>query len=112
MEHGRWIEEHQRLNTELRSALASHHNTQAGCGDGDLKLLVDAVMAHYDDVFRMKSLAVKSDVFHVLSGSWVTPAERCFMWLGGFRSSEILKVKKKTSRFLGQRKEPEQSNLE
>ncbi|KAG8078238.1 hypothetical protein GUJ93_ZPchr0007g3491 [Zizania palustris] len=33
-----------------------------------------------------------SDVFHVLSGMWKTPAERCFMWLGGFRSSELLKL--------------------
>ncbi|NP_001315725.1 transcription factor TGA2.2-like isoform X2 [Malus sylvestris] len=26
------------------------------------------------------------------AGMWKTPAERCFMWIGGFRSSELLKL--------------------
>nr|GEX55397.1 transcription factor TGA2.3-like isoform X1 [Tanacetum cinerariifolium] len=26
------------------------------------------------------------------AGMWKTPAERCFLWLGGFRSSELLKL--------------------
>ncbi|KAM0056448.1 putative transcription factor bZIP family [Helianthus debilis subsp. tardiflorus] len=29
---------------------------------------------------------------HAGDGMWKTPAERCFLWLGGFRSSEILKL--------------------
>ncbi|XP_020875783.1 transcription factor TGA2 isoform X2 [Arabidopsis lyrata subsp. lyrata] len=41
---------------------------------------------------RIKSNAAKNDVFHLLSGMWKTPAERCFLWLGGFRSSELLKL--------------------
>ncbi|KAJ8756171.1 hypothetical protein K2173_024718 [Erythroxylum novogranatense] len=41
---------------------------------------------------RLKSNAAKADVFHLLSGMWKTPAERCFLWLGGFRSSELLKL--------------------
>lgn len=60
--------------------------------DNELRVLVDAVMVHYDEIFRLKSIGAKADVFHMLSGMWKTPAERCFMWLGGFRSSEILKV--------------------
>ena len=60
--------------------------------DNELRLLVDAVMTHYDEIFRLKSIGTKADVFHMLSGMWKTPAERCFMWLGGFRSSELLKV--------------------
>jgi transcription factor TGA len=23
---------------------------------------------------------------------WTTPAERCFLWMGGFRPSDLLKV--------------------
>lgn len=61
-------------------------------GDNELRILVDSVMTHYDEIFRLKSIAAKTDVFHMLSGMWKTPAERCFMWLGGFRSSELLKV--------------------
>uniref|UniRef100_A0A453RAJ9 DOG1 domain-containing protein n=1 Tax=Aegilops tauschii subsp. strangulata TaxID=200361 RepID=A0A453RAJ9_AEGTS len=61
-------------------------------GDDELRILVESVLLHYDEFFRLKNLATKSDVFHVLSGMWMSPAERFFMWLGGFRSSEILKV--------------------
>lgn len=86
MEYARWLDEHQRQINDLRSALSSH------VADDDLGLLVDAVMSHYDEVFRLKSVGTKVDVFHMLSGMWTTPAERCFMWLGGFRSSELLKV--------------------
>lgn len=86
MEYTRWLDEHQRQVNELRSALNAH------VGDDELRLLVDAVMTHYDEVFRLKSIGTKSDVFHMLSGMWTTPTERCFMWLGGFRSSELLKV--------------------
>lgn len=86
MDYARWLEEHQRLISDLRSAVNSH------MGDNELHVLVDAVMSHYDEIFRLKSIGTKADVFHMLSGMWKTPAERCFMWLGGFRSSELLKV--------------------
>ncbi|KAK2635844.1 hypothetical protein Ddye_030636 [Dipteronia dyeriana] len=86
MDYARWVDEHQRLISELRSAV----NTQMG--DNELRHLVDGVMAHYDELFQLKSIGTKADVFHMLSGMWKTPAERCFMWLGGFRSSELLKI--------------------
>lgn len=60
--------------------------------DNELRIIVDGIMAHYDEIFRLKGIAAKADVFHMLSGMWKTPAERCFLWLGGFRSSELLKV--------------------
>nr|AFI93430.1 perianthia [Rosa chinensis] len=85
-EYARWLDEHQRLIHELRSAMNSH------LVDNGLKIHVDSVMTHYDEIFRLKSVAAKADVFHMLSGMWKTPAERCFMWLGGFRSSELLKI--------------------
>ncbi|XP_009799343.1 transcription factor TGA2.3-like isoform X2 [Nicotiana sylvestris] len=86
MDYARWLEDHQRLISDLRSAVNSHR------GDNELRLLVDGVMLHYDEIFKLKSVGAKSDVFHMLSGMWKTPAERCFMWLGGFRSSELLKI--------------------
>ncbi|XP_062233114.1 transcription factor TGAL3-like [Phragmites australis] len=86
LEYARWLDDHQRLINDLRMA------TNAQIGDDDLCVLVDAVIVHYDQVFRLKSLATKTDVFHVLSGMWLSPGERLFMWLGGFRSSELLKV--------------------
>ncbi|KAK3033660.1 hypothetical protein RJ639_034539 [Escallonia herrerae] len=86
MDYARWRDEQERLISDLRSAVNSH------MGDNELRLLVDGVMSHYDEIFRLKSIGAKSDVFHMLSGMWKTPAERCFMWLGGFRSSELLKI--------------------
>lgn len=86
VEYARWLEEHNRRVNELRGAVNSH------AGDAELRIIVDGVLAHYDEIFRIKGDAAKADVFHILSGMWKTPAERCFLWLGGFRSSEILKV--------------------
>eukprot|EP00268_Persea_americana_P034263 TRINITY_DN3392_c0_g1_i16.p1 TRINITY_DN3392_c0_g1~~TRINITY_DN3392_c0_g1_i16.p1 ORF type:complete len:460 (-),score=97.64 TRINITY_DN3392_c0_g1_i16:827-2206(-) len=86
IEYARWLEEHNRQINELRAAVDSHTS------DNELRIIVDGVMAHYDDVFKIKSVAAKADVFHILSGMWKTPAERCFLWLGGFRSSELLKL--------------------
>lgn len=86
MEYSRWLEEHNRQVNELRAAVNSH------AGDGELRIIVDGVLVHYDEIFKLKGVAAKADVFHVLSGMWKTPAERCFLWLGGFRSSELLKL--------------------
>ncbi|KAK4281934.1 hypothetical protein QN277_013376 [Acacia crassicarpa] len=86
VEYARWLEEHNRQINELRAAVNSH------AGDIELRTIVDNVMSHYEEIFRLKGAAAKADVFHILSGMWKTPAERCFMWIGGFRSSELLKL--------------------
>ncbi|XP_024536796.1 transcription factor TGA2.3 isoform X2 [Selaginella moellendorffii] len=86
MDYARWLEEQHRQLCELRSALQSH------VADNELRVLVDNGLAHYDEIFRMKSVAAKADVFHLVSGMWKSPAERCFMWMGGFRPSELLKI--------------------
>jgi Seed dormancy control len=38
---------------------------------------IDAIMARYDEIFRLKGVAAKTDVFHIFFGMWKTPAERC-----------------------------------
>ncbi|GAU14858.1 hypothetical protein TSUD_50700 [Trifolium subterraneum] len=86
MDYARWVDEHQRLINDIRLAINSQ------IGDNELHLLVDGVMTHYNELYKLKSIGAKADVFHILSGFWKTPAERCFMWLGGFRSSELLKI--------------------
>lgn len=86
MEYARWVEDQNRQINELRTGVNSH------ASDNELRVIVESVMAHWDDIFKLKGVAAKTDVFHMLSGMWKTPAERCFLWLGGFRSSELLKV--------------------
>ncbi|KAL2899452.1 Transcription factor TGA9 [Bienertia sinuspersici] len=86
MEYARWVEDDHRHMSELRTALQAH------LSDGDLNLIVDAYINHYDEIFRLKGVAAKSDIFHLLTGMWTTPAERCFLWMGGFRPSELIKM--------------------
>ncbi|KDP29254.1 hypothetical protein JCGZ_16643 [Jatropha curcas] len=85
VEYARRLEEHNRQINELRTAVNSH------AGDTELRTIVDNVIAHFNDIFRLKGTPGKADVFHILSDMWKTPAECCFMWIGGFRSSELLK---------------------
>ncbi|GAB2231220.1 hypothetical protein Droror1_Dr00027509 [Drosera rotundifolia] len=88
MEYGRWVEEQNRQTSELKSVL--HENVNVT--DAELRVLVDGVMSHYFELFRLKSAAAKSDIFYLMSGMWRTSAERFFLWIGGFRPSELLKV--------------------
>ncbi|URD83074.1 hypothetical protein MUK42_05157 [Musa troglodytarum] len=86
VEYSRWLDDHNRQISELRTAVNAH------ASENDLRGIVDGIMSHYEEIFRLKGVAAKADVFHILSGMWKTPAERCFLWLGGFRSSELLKL--------------------
>nr|AKK31759.1 bZIP2 [Boehmeria nivea] len=86
MEYARWLEEHHRIMCELRAAVQEH------IPENELRIFVDNCLAHYDQFFSLKSMVAKTDVFHLVSGMWKTPAERCFMWMGGFRPSDIIKI--------------------
>ncbi|XP_051150251.1 bZIP transcription factor TGA10 isoform X1 [Andrographis paniculata] len=86
MEYGRWLEEHHRLMVQLRNAVQEH------MAENELRMAVENCLAHFDQVIHLKSIIARSDVFHLFSGMWKTPAERCFMWIGGFRPSELIKV--------------------
>ncbi|KAF7130844.1 hypothetical protein RHSIM_Rhsim10G0154600 [Rhododendron simsii] len=86
MDYGHWVVTQDKQTCDLRAALNSH------IGDMEIQVLVDASMQHYFDLFRMKATAAKADVFYIISGMWNTSAERFFLWIGGFRPSELLKV--------------------
>ncbi|KAF8694844.1 hypothetical protein HU200_037941 [Digitaria exilis] len=86
VEYGRWQEEHYRLMYELRAALQQH------LPEGELQMYVESCLAHHDEMVGIKEGAIKGDVFHLISGVWRSPAERCFLWLGGFRPSEVIKM--------------------
>ncbi|CAL5095562.1 unnamed protein product [Urochloa decumbens] len=86
MDYARWQEDHNKQTNELRALLNAH------ASDNDLRRTIDSIMAHYGEAFRLKRVAAKADAFHVLSAMWKTPVERCFLWLGEFRPSELLKL--------------------
>ncbi|KAL0537898.1 hypothetical protein IC582_026889 [Cucumis melo] len=86
MEYVRWLEEEHRHTVELRGGLEAH------VSDTELKVRVDACIYHYDQIFRLKGEAAKFDIFHLITGMWMSPAERCFLWIGGFRPSDLIKM--------------------
>uniref|UniRef100_A0ACD6ALE3 Uncharacterized protein n=1 Tax=Avena sativa TaxID=4498 RepID=A0ACD6ALE3_AVESA len=85
-EYNRWLDDDSRRMVELRGGL------HAQLPDGDLRAIIDDALTHYDDLFRLKGAAARTDVFHLITGMWATPAERCFLWMGGFRPSDLLKT--------------------
>ncbi|XP_062231501.1 transcription factor TGAL5-like isoform X2 [Phragmites australis] len=86
MEYARWLHDDSKHLTELQGAL----HTQLI--DSNLGALVEECMQHYDTLFHLRAVLARSDVFHLMTGMWATSAERCFLWMGGFRPSEILKM--------------------
>ncbi|GJW11136.1 transcription factor TGA4-like protein [Tanacetum coccineum] len=66
-----------------------------GVSEDELHVFVDGVVSHYDELFHMKADAAKGDAFNLLYGSWKSPVERLFQWLGGFRPSEILYLQRR-----------------
>ncbi|KAL6651474.1 hypothetical protein ACP70R_010399 [Stipagrostis hirtigluma subsp. patula] len=87
IEYGHWVDEQNRHTAELRNALQQGQTTEL-----ELRTLVETGLNNYEHLFRIKSIAASSDVFYVMSGMWKSPAERFFLWIGGFRPSEVLKI--------------------
>ncbi|KAF0897705.1 hypothetical protein E2562_000421 [Oryza meyeriana var. granulata] len=86
LEYAHWVEEQSKQTGDLRAALQAH------ASDEQLRILVVAGLAHYDKLFKAKAEAAKRNVFFVMSGVWRTAAERFFLWIAGFRPSEVIKV--------------------
>ncbi|OEL13652.1 Transcription factor TGA4 [Dichanthelium oligosanthes] len=86
IDYNNWVVEQNRHTAELRSAL------QGQTTELELQMLVETGLSNYEHLFRIKAMAANSDVFYIMSGMWKTPAERFFLWIGGFRPSEVLKI--------------------
>ena len=75
------------MTVELKGAVNAYRPESELCNT------INNWLAHCNQIFGLKSKALKDDVFHVFSRMWKAPAERCFMWMGGFRSSVVIKVR-------------------
>ena len=93
-EYARWVDEHDRMMRHLRAAVEEHDAVAAMATDGEplLRQLVDATAAHHVVLAEMKATLARADVFHIVSGTWLPAAERCFLWIGGSRPSDLIKV--------------------
>lgn len=87
IEHKRWQDNHHNRMCKLRAGMEER------LPDKELKVLVENFLGHYCMMLDHKSMFLKYDVFHFVSGMWRTPAERGLLWMGGCRPSEIIKVK-------------------
>ncbi|KAI7737183.1 hypothetical protein M8C21_009022 [Ambrosia artemisiifolia] len=80
-----WVDVQNKKTNALKSALHS------ALPDPELDILVKDTMNHYANLFNIKATAAKVDVCYLISGVWQTPTERLFLWIGGFRPSDLLK---------------------
>jgi transcription factor TGA len=86
MEYARWLEEHHKLMFQMRAAFEEH------LPENQLQILVESALSHHEMLINIKSNIARSDVFHLTTGTWMSPAERCFLWIGGYRPGELIKV--------------------
>ncbi|WVY99260.1 hypothetical protein V8G54_031411 [Vigna mungo] len=75
--YGRWLEKHNKLICEIRSALNDE------VVDDKLVFLIDISFKHYLEFSEMKTSAANFDV---------TAADQSLWWIGGFRPSQLLQV--------------------
>ncbi|KAL2483520.1 transcription factor-related [Forsythia ovata] len=80
--HDTWFEQFRHLVHQLgqapRPPTTEEHYHQ-------LRQLVNKVMFHCTEYYRVKSLAVKQDVLFFSSAPWTTSLERSLHWIGGWR---------------------------
>ncbi|KZV34682.1 hypothetical protein F511_21797 [Dorcoceras hygrometricum] len=86
VEYGNWIDEQERKISELRNVL------QVPVSEPELGMIVQNVLNHYRNLFRMKRDIARSNAFYLVHGAWKTSVEWFFLWIGGFRPSTLINV--------------------
>ncbi|CAA7408114.1 unnamed protein product [Spirodela intermedia] len=79
----RWTERLEQLYQELISACSGVF----GNDDDRLRRLVDCTLAHYSEYYQERRRLAERDVLLVYSPVWLTPFERTFLWIAGWRPS-------------------------
>ncbi|KAL8030878.1 hypothetical protein ABFX02_14G314300 [Erythranthe guttata] len=79
----KWQNEHNQHLYELTNA--SKTPTQQPQSDMFLSGLVERVISHYEEYYRIKTKWAKKDVYLLLSPPWNSPLEDAFLWVGGWR---------------------------
>lgn len=85
-QYSEWLKEQYKRNCELKIAL------EADVTEAELQIHVEENLNHYSKLFQLKAEIAKFDVFYLMSGAWRTSVECFFLWIGGFRPSDLLKV--------------------
>ncbi|XP_019193362.1 PREDICTED: protein DOG1-like 3 [Ipomoea nil] len=84
--HETWFEQLRQLVQQLGQAprpatTADHHQLQ--------QEMVQKVMSHCHEYYRVKSIAAKRDILGVFTAPWATSLERSLHWIGGWRPTTV-----------------------
>lgn len=74
-----WLEHQQAFLDQLVDT-AEHE-------DKNSSQLIEQVLSHYAEYYEMKAQVIWQDVFVAFSPPWLTPIEKTFLWVGGFKPS-------------------------
>ncbi|KAK4285871.1 hypothetical protein QN277_002506 [Acacia crassicarpa] len=77
-----WFDHLQHLLHQLSAATRPPKTAEE---NHKLLILIDKVMAHYDDYYRTKSVAAQNDPLQMLVSPWATTLERSLHWIAGWR---------------------------
>ncbi|XP_038896732.1 protein DOG1-like 4 [Benincasa hispida] len=78
-----WFDHLHRLIDQLSTTTKDNQHNAASTAD-HLRL-VETVMSHYSDYYRVKSIAAERDPLSVFSAPWATSLERSLHWIAGWR---------------------------
>ncbi|XP_071714221.1 transcription factor TGA2.1-like [Rutidosis leptorrhynchoides] len=81
-----WFTEHHQRILQLRRRLIGEFI------EDNILPIVDNILSHFYTLFNIKKTAAKVHVFSIIYGTWMTPAQRCTMWIGGLRPTDILQL--------------------
>lgn len=56
------------------------------------RTLVQQVLLHYQEYYEEKARTATVDVFTVFSAPWLSPFERTFLWIAGFKPLMVLRL--------------------
>uniref|UniRef100_A0A7N0TPD1 DOG1 domain-containing protein n=1 Tax=Kalanchoe fedtschenkoi TaxID=63787 RepID=A0A7N0TPD1_KALFE len=81
-----WIGRQEAVLHELQRS-AANPNSDGGDEGAEARLgeLVERVTEHYNEYYNAKSRVAYDNVFLVFSPTWLTPFERSFLWVAGFK---------------------------
>ncbi|XP_071712988.1 transcription factor HBP-1b(c38)-like [Rutidosis leptorrhynchoides] len=79
-----WFNVHNDHISRLRNAMLTNQS------ETELHHIILTVFDHLKSQFLLREFTSKDDVLNLLYGTWMTPAELCVMWLGGFRPSDVV----------------------
>ncbi|XP_071721303.1 protein DOG1-like 4 [Rutidosis leptorrhynchoides] len=83
-----WLGE---LKTNLEHLVSAANHHQNNFEDDSLLLpLIDKVVGHYEDYYKVKSNGAKGDVLSMFSPTWLTSLEDSLLWIAGWRPTTAI----------------------